>query len=414
MSGYVDIEAEWVYDFDEQHRLVAVTDPGGQTATNIYDHDGQRVVRIDSDGTRTVYIGDTELRHDPVTQSVTTSRRYPGGVVRQYGGDIVYTTSNHQGSVTHAVNATTGTGTRTSYEPYGEIRDDLNSGGGAGVDDHGFLNHINDVHLTYLNNRHYDPTTGVFVSVDPLVTKTMQPYIYGAANPITYSDPSGLDPDTSSQVRSQVEANGGCTYSSGLGCFQNLPRPDGRADRNPNNARRRGERLYAQASLGYGPAPAPPAEMRHRYEYQFLIGRYGPDGPGLVGDLFFSDPNRSFPFGIPGPIEVGSEFELNDGIPGYAGVRVSFLDERSLGFESLEGHPEGAGNFILFNFRLDEWGQTVLYVDSWGPPETTVLDAPVARQVNIVFTKNIWNQFAKSLGFIGNQTLETYPCCPDF
>ena len=46
----------------------------------------------------------------------------------------------------------------------------------------------------YLNNRHYDPTTGVFVSVDPLVTLTGQPYVYGAANPVTYSDPDGLCP----------------------------------------------------------------------------------------------------------------------------------------------------------------------------------------------------------------------------
>ena len=48
--------------------------------------------------------------------------------------------------------------------------------------------------LDCLNNRHYDPTTGVFVSVDPLVTMTMEPYIYGAANPITNSDPTGLEP----------------------------------------------------------------------------------------------------------------------------------------------------------------------------------------------------------------------------
>ena len=46
--------------------------------------------------------------------------------------------------------------------------------------------------LDYLNNRHYDPTTGVFVSVDPLVTMTGEPYIYGSANPITKSDPTGL------------------------------------------------------------------------------------------------------------------------------------------------------------------------------------------------------------------------------
>ena len=44
----------------------------------------------------------------------------------------------------------------------------------------------------FLNNRHYDPTIGVFVSVDPLVTMTGEPYIYGSANPITYSDPTGL------------------------------------------------------------------------------------------------------------------------------------------------------------------------------------------------------------------------------
>ena len=39
----------------------------------------------------------------------------------------------------------------------------------------------------FLNNRHYDPTTGVFVSVDPLVTLTGEPHVYGASNPITFS-----------------------------------------------------------------------------------------------------------------------------------------------------------------------------------------------------------------------------------
>lgn len=55
--------------------------------------------------------------------------------------------------------------------------------------------------LVFLNNRHYDPTLGAFISVDPLVTKTGEPYIYGAANPVTMSDPSGLDPDTASVTR---------------------------------------------------------------------------------------------------------------------------------------------------------------------------------------------------------------------
>jgi len=44
----------------------------------------------------------------------------------------------------------------------------------------------------FLNNRHYDPTTGIFISVDPLVTLTGEPYLYGSANPVTMSDPEGL------------------------------------------------------------------------------------------------------------------------------------------------------------------------------------------------------------------------------
>ena len=46
--------------------------------------------------------------------------------------------------------------------------------------------------LVLPDDRHYHPSTGVFVSVDQLVARTMQPYIYGAANPITSSDPKGL------------------------------------------------------------------------------------------------------------------------------------------------------------------------------------------------------------------------------
>ena len=46
--------------------------------------------------------------------------------------------------------------------------------------------------LAYLNNRYYDPTVGVFTSVDPLVGRTGTPYLYANGNPSTFSDPSGL------------------------------------------------------------------------------------------------------------------------------------------------------------------------------------------------------------------------------
>jgi hypothetical protein len=40
-----------------------------------------------------------------------------------------------------------------------------------------------------------DPTTGMFLSVDPLVSSTGQAYLYGAGNPTTYADPTGLGPE---------------------------------------------------------------------------------------------------------------------------------------------------------------------------------------------------------------------------
>lgn len=40
--------------------------------------------------------------------------------------------------------------------------------------------------------RYYDPTSGQFISVDPIVAKTREPYGYTTDNPLNLSDPSGL------------------------------------------------------------------------------------------------------------------------------------------------------------------------------------------------------------------------------
>ena len=58
----------------------------------------------------------------------------------------------------------------------------------------------------FLNNRYHDPTLGTFISVDPLVTITGQAFIYGAANPVTFSDPDGLEPRCFDSV------NASCRY----------------------------------------------------------------------------------------------------------------------------------------------------------------------------------------------------------
>jgi RHS repeat-associated protein len=45
--------------------------------------------------------------------------------------------------------------------------------------------------LVYLLARYYAPASGQFISVDPLLSQTMQPYAYADGNPVSYVDPSG-------------------------------------------------------------------------------------------------------------------------------------------------------------------------------------------------------------------------------
>ena len=55
--------------------------------------------------------------------------------------------------------------------------------------------------------RYYDPPTGQFLSVDPLVRQTQQPYLYAADNPVKFSDPTGLR--TRTRIRRAMPASVG-------------------------------------------------------------------------------------------------------------------------------------------------------------------------------------------------------------
>jgi RHS repeat-associated protein len=47
--------------------------------------------------------------------------------------------------------------------------------------------------LQYLRARYYDPATAQFLTRDPMVSKTQDPYGYAANNPVNYTDPTGLE-----------------------------------------------------------------------------------------------------------------------------------------------------------------------------------------------------------------------------
>ena len=129
-----------------------------------------------------------------------------------------------------------------------------------------------NTYITYLNNRHYDPTTGVFISVDPLVTMTGQPYIYGAANPVTFSDPSGL--------------------CAGSEVFDYCITDDGK--------------VLDQGTTRLAPATnvngASPAQVASAID-QLQVGQYDHNNPSVAGDIATGMFNRSISNGsiVPNP-----------------------------------------------------------------------------------------------------------------
>lgn len=87
---------------------------------------------------------------------------------------------------------------RTSYEPYGQrIQNDAEYA--ASIDNNRwFTGHVEDVETgtLYMQARHYDPTIGRFMSVDPIRFVESEPhtftrYAYAANNPYRYTDPDG-------------------------------------------------------------------------------------------------------------------------------------------------------------------------------------------------------------------------------
>lgn len=89
-----------------------------------------------------------------------------------------------------------------NYTPYGDktVMEDsfLRAGCGTISEERGFTGHTEDfdTDLVYMQQRYFDPTTGRFLSMDPVGPKVGDPrtinrYSYAANNPYKYVDPTG-------------------------------------------------------------------------------------------------------------------------------------------------------------------------------------------------------------------------------
>ena len=164
---------------------------GANTHTYLYDADGNRLIATDP-GTTTLYIDDTEYRLNQATNQVTATRYYLNAVRTTTDG-LTWIATDHHGTGQLAINPTTLTTIRRRLTPFGETRGTPPT---TWPDQKGFVGGTTDpTGYTHLGAREYDPTTGRFLSVDPITDhtdpQTLHGYSYANNNPASYTDADG-------------------------------------------------------------------------------------------------------------------------------------------------------------------------------------------------------------------------------
>jgi RHS repeat-associated protein len=113
----------------------------------------------------------------PIEQITTTAS----------GSTAVFLVANQTG-VQGVFSSSGATDELAVYSPYG--KQTIKSG--SDVTPYGFQSSYTDATgLIYLVNRYFDPATDQFLSIDPLVSMTGQPYAFTNDNPLNATDPSG-------------------------------------------------------------------------------------------------------------------------------------------------------------------------------------------------------------------------------
>jgi RHS repeat-associated protein len=172
---------------------------GSSTPTSYsYDGDGLRESKT-TGSTTTSYLWDESASTPPLLQETTGSNTTnyiygPTGLPLEAilpSGATYYYAHDQLGSTRALTDSSGDVQDTDTYDPYGN----LTTSTGTVPNNLLYAGQYQDAEsgLYYMRARYYDPSTGQFLTVDPLVGETQQPYSYTAGDPVNATDPSGQD-----------------------------------------------------------------------------------------------------------------------------------------------------------------------------------------------------------------------------
>ena len=191
---------ETVYTWNQEKRLVAVQTPAGENISYAYDADGVRVSKT-VNGVTTEYLVDSnrdyaQVLEERVNDALIASYLYGLDLISQERGNadsyyLVDGLGSRRGLTDSAGNVTN----TYSYDAFGNL---VASAGGT-ANNYQFAGEQFDSNLDqyYLRQRYYNQNSGRFTRRDTYEGRlsdpiTLHKYLYGNANPVTYTDPTGL------------------------------------------------------------------------------------------------------------------------------------------------------------------------------------------------------------------------------
>ncbi|WP_405584963.1 RHS repeat-associated core domain-containing protein [Streptomyces sp. NBC_01190] len=184
--------------WNDQGKLGSLTDTAtGGTTSYLYDTDGNLVLRTDP-GQATLFADGQQIVENTGTQALSGTRYYELGgdtvAERSSTGDVQYLIPDRQGTDTLAIDYQSLAPTRRSYLPFGQSRTAPSVWPGG---DDGYVGGTPDpaTGLENLGAREYDPSSGRFLSPDPVFEADdptqLGGYDYAGNDPVTGSDPTG-------------------------------------------------------------------------------------------------------------------------------------------------------------------------------------------------------------------------------